>query len=331
MLGKNVIGATYIGIVAAAFALGAPAAADVLADHDNGPFTGIFGLPNSTEGSNLLTVGQYEFSVSSVVASHNIDEMVGIEGLALDGETSRLGVTYRYGVNEKLEIAVEVPYVWHQSGGLDSIIDSWHSFFGLPDGPRAVRARDQLQFLYVNDGNAIVNLTENSAGVGDVSILAGWSLSANSALRFRVKLPTGNGDRLLGSGGTDISVGLAGDKDSLWGNSRVNGFYRASVVFVGEPDLLRDRYKDFVGQLSAGVGFSITPSIELRAQAKIRSALYDSRIENLGDVAASLTFGGDFKLSDRISLSLAVGEDIKPDSAPDVSFLLGFRYQNTTR
>lgn len=58
----------------------------------------------------------------------------------------------------------------------------------------------------------------------------------------------------------------------------------------------------------------------------IRSAVYDSETESLGAASVSLTFGTDFHLSDRYRLVLSVGEDVRPDSAPDVSFQIALRY-----
>jgi hypothetical protein len=49
-------------------------------------------------------------------------------------------------------------------------------------------------------------------------------------LRLGLKLPTGDSDALLGSGSTDLSVGLAGDVSRLWNVDALNGFYRLSVL-----------------------------------------------------------------------------------------------------
>ena len=58
----------------------------------------------------------------------------------------------------------------------------------------------------------------------------------------------------------------------------------------------------------------------------MRSAVYDSAIAAMGEVSATLSVGASFRLSERYQLALAVGEDVKPDSAPDVSFQVGLRY-----
>jgi len=305
-------------------------AADVLPDHDNSPLTGIFGFPESTEGSEIAGRGQHTWDTSFILASHNIDDTRGGEDLRLDGETTRLAFTYRYGLSDKVDIGIEVPYVWHQAGNLDSFVDSWHDFLRFPGGgARANREQNQLEFFYADAQTTLVNMSNDADGVSDIRLLAGWQLSKserrNTALRFSIKLPTGDSDELLGSGGTDISLGLASDAVGIWGNEKLSGFYRANITYLGEPDRLADRYKKLVGQLSFGFGYHLHRNVDLRLQSRMRSAVYDSDIENLGATSVSLTFGSVFRLSDRYRLVLSVSEDVKVGSAPDVSFQITLR------
>lgn len=306
-------------------------AADVLPDHDNGILTGIFGFPESTEGSEILDRRQLGWDTSFILASHNIDETRNGEELRLDGETSRLAFTYRFGFSDKLEFGIEVPYLWHRSGNLDSVVDRWHDLlFFSGGGARATREQDQLELFYADSQASLVDVTNDASGISDIRLLAGWQLSQTesrkTALRLSIKLPTGDSDKLLGSGGSDISIGLAGDVVGFWGKEKLSSFYRVNVTYLGEPDRLADRYKDFVGQLSFGLGYQLRRNVDLKLQSRMRSAVYDSEIDNLGATSVSLTFGADFRVSNRYRLVLSVGEDVKPGSAPDVSFQIALRY-----
>jgi len=306
-------------------------AADVLPDHDNGPLTGIFGFPQSTEGGEIAALGQHAWDTSFVIASHNIDETRGSENLRLDGETTRLAFTYRRGISDKVDIGIEVPYLWHQAGNLDSFVDNWHDFLLFTGGgARANREQDQLEFFYTDSPATLVNISNDADGISDIRVFAGWQLSKSerrsTALRFNIKLPTGDSDKLLGSGGTDISLGLASDVVGIWGHEKLNGFYRANITYLGEPDRLSDRYNRLVGQLSFGFGYHLHRNVDLRLQSRIRSAVYDSDTENLGTTSVSLTFGADFRVSDRYRLVFSVGEDVKVGASPDVSFQITLRY-----
>ena len=304
--------------------------ADALPDHDNGPLTGIFGFPESTEGGEITARDQYDWGPSLIIASHNIDETSGGETFRLDGETTRLAFTYRHGLSDKFDIGIEVPYIWHKPGNLDSLIDAWHDFFGLPDGPRNTREQDQLEFFHADSQATLIDVTDDANGIGDIRLLAGWQLSKtevrSTALQIGIKLPSGESDELLGSGGTDVSIGLASDTADLWGQAKLSGFYRLNVTYLGEPEQLADRYNDFVGQLSFGLSYQVHRNVGLGVQSRIRSAVYDSRIENLGKTSAILTFGAEFHVSNRYRLAVSVGEDVQPNSAPDVSFQIALRY-----
>lgn len=308
----------------------AATAAEPLPDPDNGALSGTFYFPDSTEGVSLAPKSRDVISMFAITSSHSTNEDNGEEMLTLDGETTRVELRYRYGLGERLEIGLRLPYVWHESGSLDPFVEDWHQAFGLPLGSRVRRENNQLEFSYEDASGTQLNYQHNSNGIGDLRLIAGWRLTEGpnhrSALRFGLKLPTGDSDDLHGSGGTDFSIGIAGDWRQLFGYERLNGFYRAHVNFLGEPDLLADRYNEIIGQFSMGAGFQLTNSIELRLQAMARSATYDSRIEILGQDAAWITFGGNIRLSENFKLSLAVTEDLNVRSAPDISFLVALRY-----
>ena len=304
---------------------------DVLHDHDNGPLTGYFGTPDSTEGSILLNPGASRWGTMVMTANHSIGDERTNESIILDGETTRLEMTYRRGVKPGLEVGIELPYVWHESGGLDPLVDKWHDWFGLSGGFRDTRPQDELEFLYSDEVGTQIDFRQNSRGMGDVRLFAGWQFRSDTshtmALRLGVKLPTGDSDKLVGSGGTDVSLGVAGDVTDLFGVAGLDAYYRANAIFVGEPDLLADRYNDFVGHLAFGLGYYLGDKVELRLQTAIRGALYDSDIETLGDSSTTLTFGGNIHLSPKYMLSIGVSEDIKVKSAPDVAFQLALHYQ----
>jgi hypothetical protein len=315
--------------------LATAAMADALPDHDNGPLTGIFGLPDSREDSDVLARHQHAWDLSVATSSHNIDETAADEILRLDGETTRLAIRYQRGLTDNLDIGIEVPYLWHESGNLDSIIEGWHSLFGFPNGARDIRQRDRLDFFYQDSRANTLAQTQNTNGFGDVRFLARWQKTHtetySSAIQFGVKLPTGDSDNWLGSGGTDISIGLTGDASGLWSRDNLSGFYRLNITYLGEPDWLADRYNDFVGQLSVGLGLQVHRNLELSMQSRIRSPIYDSDIESLGATSVSLTFGANVRIVPRYRLVFSVGEDARPGSAPDVSFQIALVFAGTIR
>ena len=322
--------ASKVCAVAVILLIGSPVAADALHDHDNGPLTGFIGIPDSTEGSRLLDAGRSSWQSYVMTSSHSLTDTRLGETVLLDGETTRLELIYRRGLTSNWEIGVELPYLWHESGGLDSLVDSWHGLFGLPEGNRRARPRDELAFLYSDPSGTRVNFRHNANGIGDVRLLAAYRLHSGDrygmALRFGLKLPTGDSENLLGSGSADFSLGLAGDADTLFGVAGLSGFYRINAILVGEPELLSDRYEELLGHAAIGLGYELNNRVELRVQGALRSTAYDSSVEVLGDPSGTITFGGHIRLSDRFRATIAVSEDVKVKSAPDVSFQLGLQY-----
>lgn len=309
-----------------------PAAfADVLRDHDNGPLTGIFGIPDSTEGADLLRAGEHAWDLSVTHASHSMDESRATESLYFDGETSRVELRLRVGIGTRMEVGVELPYIQHQAGHLDSFIDSWHNLLGLPKGHRPDREQDVLDFRYADTTGLAIDVNSSSKGIGDARLFAGWRLFSTErhqlALRFGAKFPTGDSSKLHGSGGTDLSLGLAGDVMSLFGISNLTGFYRMHAIHIGKPDLLTERYEEWASFFSTGVGLQVSDRIELRLQGASRSALYQSDIRSLGGSATTVTFGGNIRISDKFELSLGVSEDADAETAPDVAFQIALRYR----
>lgn len=309
-------------------AFGGTTAADALHDRDNGPLTGIFGLPDSRDGGRLARPGEQEWEISLATSSHSVRDEHNEESVLLDGETSRFVLRFRRGVGGRLELGFEVPWLMHESGNLDSFIDGWHGIFGLPDGIRDERPRDRLEFRYFDTGR-LLQLDSNSRGLGDVRLTAGWQLSASddaaTALRFGLKLPTGDSERLLGSGGTDVSIGIAGQKKGLGGLGKIDGFWSAHAVWLGPHDLDIRRSNEVVGQFSAGIGYALNGRTSVLVQTMVRTPVYDSGVSPAGDVAAALTMGFHIRLSAHYSLALAVGEDIHPESMPDVTFRVSLR------
>ncbi|MEM7432082.1 MAG: DUF3187 family protein [Pseudomonadota bacterium] len=310
---------------------GNSAAADVLFDDDNGPLTGIFGVPDASEGAVFLAPAKSEWSLMTMMASHVTDDDRGDETLVFDGETTRVELRYRRGVSEKLEVGVAVPFVWHESGSFDSAIDNWHDIFGLGGGSRPNRPDDVLEFRYGVAGNTVFDFRSNANGLGDVRLFAGWQLRSDArhplALRASVKLPTGDSDDFLGSGGTDVSIGIAGHVQEFYGVDGLSAFYRGNAVYLGEPDRLANQHRSFVGHIAAGLSYAFNDRFNVSTQLWARSAMYDSNIEILGEPAVALTIGATYRWSPQYAVTFGFSEDLKVGSVPDVAFQLGLRYQ----
>ena len=309
---------------------GTTALAEPLPEADLSPLISTLGLARAEDGAWLPAAGETYWRLTSSTASHSSQNADGSEMSLFDGETTRSSLAAEWGVHERYSVGIEVPYLWHESGGLDSFVTRWHNWFGFPNNLRDLVADDRIDFRYADAGTLLLDNQRNQRGIGDIRLTAGWQWQRDArmakALRIAVKLPTGDPRRLTGSGGTDIALGLVADYRALGGNPRWSSFYRAHAILVGKPDRLGERARRLIGQVSGGVSFRAWERLTLSAQATLRSQAYDSDLRLLGDPAMLLNVGGTIRLAERLRLAIAVGEDVRVDTAPDVTIALSLRY-----
>jgi hypothetical protein len=308
----------------------ATASSAALPDRDLSPLIATMGLPRADEGAQLAPAGRLRWRSSIATASHAVQDTHGAETMLFDGETTRLAIAFDYGLTDRLQLGIELPYLLHESGGLDTLVETWHDLFGLPNGLRDFVAQDQLDIRYRDAGIDRLDVQSNQRGLGDLRLLAAWQLRsdarAKTAARLSLQLPTGDSDRLTGSGAATLSLGIASDREQLFGEPAWSSFYRAHIVLRDRPDQLPERARRVVGLLAGGISLRVHPRTELTVQSTLRSAAYDSGLRLLGSTALQLSVGGTIDLSDTLRLAIAVGEDVRVKTAPDVSFAVALHF-----
>ncbi|MEH6570244.1 MAG: DUF3187 family protein, partial [Halioglobus sp.] len=132
------------------------------------PVSGLFGLPSQrsafTTGS-----GSFAAAVHSSVANHYVEDSNDVESLNIDGETLRFALEARLGIAENWDIQVEIPWLDHSGGNLDSIIDSWHDLWGMSDGGRPDVDQDLLDYRYQAPGASFA-FEDDASGLGDITV-----------------------------------------------------------------------------------------------------------------------------------------------------------------
>ncbi len=111
------------------------------------PVAGLFGLP-SQRNADIGAAGSFDLAAHTSIASHYVAEVRGQEALNLDGETLRVALEMRYALADNWDLQLEVPWLDHSGGNLDSLIDNWHDFWGMPDGGRSDAPQDVLDYRY---------------------------------------------------------------------------------------------------------------------------------------------------------------------------------------
>jgi uncharacterized protein DUF3187 len=283
------------------------------------PFALIFGLPLASSAK-LLQSNQSRW-ISSLNISNTINSQAkNNESLFIDVETLNINFIYDYGLKENWMLRVQLPYITHSGGFLDSAIDGYHQALGLPEDIRPDFPRDQIDINLSQNNTSLVNMNSRQSAVGDISIQMAWQAqqSSQGAVSYwlSLKLPSGDADKLTGSGGTDLAAWSAMNyrlNDTRW------LYAQAGLLYMSDSDLFASIQNNWAVFGNAGIKFQPWEKIELKTQLDAHSAFYDSNLEFL-DHVLQLTFGGSYLINKSHKLDFAVVEDIKNGASPDVNF-----------
>ncbi len=297
------------------------------------PFTQIFGRPEFFAGW-MADPGVAQTRGALSVVSFSEIEQVGGTTLELDGEAYHLDLSYQRVFAPRIEIGARLPVLHHTGGWMDGPLTDWHDLLGVPNGKRDLQPRDALR-LYFDDGlGERVLVDDAGSGIGDLQLWTRYQLSSPGAgrqlaLHGGIKVPTGNPDRLTGSGAFDLSIG-AGLSDPLTLRAiRTTLSANVGVIWLGTGDVLPAYQKD--SALFAGVQAAVRLNRKLSLIAGVQgtSAYYDSDIGAIGDETVQLIFGGHYRFDSGWQVRMGIVEDglsrVMPDFAVhlDISRRLG--------
>lgn len=285
------------------------------------PFLQIYGLP-TFQSADLAETGHPTWGLSLDLANHADFGETDIENFNIDGETYFLTLSLRRRVTDWLELGFDVPFVSHQDGFMDDMIEGWHDTFGMSNTKRRGPS-NEMSFLYQRNGEDIYRLESSASGLGDIQLTAAiplreegdgpWRISVRSSL----KLPTGDANKLLGSGGTDLAVGLYATRTgSMFDRPLVlNGF--AGGLALSDGDLLPDLQRDAVAYGGAAATWHWNEWFSLAAQLYGQTPYYDSDVEELGGSSMQLAVGAMFRTRGNSLFRIAVVEDVSANTTTD--------------
>lgn len=289
------------------------------------PLVAIYGLP-SAGSAMVLAPGQLSAEMRADIASNFARSSGADEKILLDGETYRFIYCLRRGVNENFEIGLELPFVMHRQGFLDSFIIGWHDTFGFPQGGRDRAPRKRLVYNYQKNGQTFLLLDQESAGFGDLRLTSAWrpkGLEKKAlALRASLKFPTGDENRLHGSGSTDFALWLNGSE--AFRQDSLVLFGAVGTLLMSDGEVLTDQQRNVVGFATLGGGWRALPWLAFKTQVDAHSPIYHSDLRELSG-SMQLSVGGTLKLKSGSELDVGVVEDLVVRSAPDVVFHFAVR------
>ncbi|MEM6640878.1 MAG: DUF3187 family protein [Pseudomonadota bacterium] len=297
-----------------------PVCADPVSAVDRYPLARLFAPPpatvadfNATPRSFVADVDWGTFATLSTGAT---------ERLTFDGEFVALTGRWLWQA-DGWRLGLDIPLVYQSGGLLDRLIDDFHQVFDLPEGDRPALPLDALRIRYEDANGVRFDMQNTGWALGEAHVHIGRSLTASStratAWRAHFKLPTGNVNRLLGSGTFGAGLewnGLA--RSSLWGRA-VTWFAGAGAQWHDGSEILPDRFERWAAFGHAGMRIALRPALSAVVQLDAHSSYFQSDLDGLGP-GYSITFGGRWERASGDAFEFTVFEDIVPRSTPDVVF-----------
>ena len=290
------------------------------------PVAGLLGLPSQRDAG-TGPAGTLNVALHTSVANNYVSELRGEEAVNLDGETLRFALELRYALSDNWDLQLELPWLDHSGGSLDSLIDNWHDFWGMPDGGRSDVPRDLLDIRYA--GNGAFSLQDDASGLGDATLSLGYQVYRDggsvASLVAGYKFATGDEDDFLGSGAGDAYLALRFSGDHL-SNLPLRWHGQLGYLRAGQSDLVGPAQERDLWFAGLSVDWIIAERWSLLAQVDGHAAPMDSGLTAPGEDAIMLTLGARWRFSRRWALEFSVVEDVQVETAPDVTFQASLRY-----
>ena len=239
----------------------------------------------------------------------------------VDAETVDLRLRGEVAFGERWSVMAELP--WRSTGGgsLDGAIESWHDFWGLPEGDRKNMPQDRYLIEAQVDGQPVLLYDDDASGIADIPLRLGYQLLADerSAVSawLSVDLPTGDADDLLGSGATDVVASVAAQSQvaESW-----QLFGQFDVAWLGDGDILPTYQQSWVVAGLAGVTWNAWRALDLTVQLYANSQVFDIPVAGLSGDAVVLGFGGTWRTEHGWRLDIGMNEDVQVEASPDATF-----------
>ena len=263
----------------------------------------------------------------------DFDELIarkpGKDQYFLDMETSRISFLFVYGLTDDLQVDVEIPYLSFGGGFQDGLIENFHDTFGLGQDGRESFHQNDTTFALFLDGNKLFRSSFAYAGVGDVVVSAklpiygGGKFAPMLGVRLSLKLPTGDPDRLLGSGNVDYGFNFT-SSFAFDGSSLHTNF---GAVFPGGWDLVPGLKPDPIYSVLVAWEFVPhgNPDISYLVQDLVQTPTFGSSTDTeLSEVLHEISLGMKVDLTKNLRVTLALTENHKTlNNSPDIGFHVG--------
>lgn len=300
-----------------------------IAINDRSSFSRLQGLPVPLD-ARLVAAGETKQSIQYEWTSQFALDETRNGATLIDGETQELHGYFRRGVADRFEMTVDIPIISQSGGSLDSFVENWHQWFGLPNGGREQFAQDQLRYSIVTD-DFVFDYREPSTGLGDigVGIRYQWYNSTDSALSssIRLELPTGDIDKMTGSDSLDVAAGVEYSNSAWLRRFRTDLYASAGFVWFGDSEVLAQKSEATAWYGHISTATRVWFDWRLRLQLQSHSTMFDLPTTPFERPALQGALSLQMPITKSYHLELGMTEDLITKVTPDFTWLVAVKWQ----
>ncbi len=245
----------------------------------------------------------------------------------VDGELYRTAIAVRRGLGKGVQLELVLPILSFQGGVLDSVVEDFHKTFGFDQVGRKGAPKDSFVIFSGSQKGEFFTDEDPGQAIGDLVLGAKFALATGPRLpRYRfaletlVKLPTGDREPLLSSGGTDLGTQV------LLTRYYTKSCLHASVglLYLEESKKLRTD-SQFLPTAMVAWELGLGPAMSALAQLTVsESPFRDLDLAELAQATSQVTLGFKKVVWTKRVLFVGVTENVSTfNSSPDIGFHVG--------
>ena len=288
-------------------------------------------LTPEPDSPRLIEKGRFMTSLSVDYTSIYIDETNREWSVLMDMEMTVIDMSLTYGITERLNIRLSLPWISQNDGFLDGPLETYHDFFGFPNYGRENGPANEFGYhVSVDDEDWFdaqsggLHLGESVVSVKMRLINAGCHQGLSSSLLAALKLPTGDENHGFGSGRFDQSL-------VLLNQYRISPFIlylNPGIVLISDPETHgADIRVDDMMTLLAGIEYKASETLSLMGQFNfVTSPFQHTGIDQMDQDSLELALGFAVSMSHDMIFEFAFSEDLTR-TAPDFTVHGALRYE----
>ena len=245
------------------------------------------------------------------------------DSFVVDDETRYLDLKASYVPIKDLEISFSLPVLWRGGGVLDSFIEDWHDFFGLPGGNRDTAVDDSFSYSAFEDNGETFLITRDGYSLGTASLGAKYLLTPGTknapawALTFDLGLPTARDS--FGQENLDFIAGLIGS----YNYSRFSFYWGGAYSLFLDDEIAGVNFEKHHAEGFLSIEYRILDSLAFVLSTYAHSNLIDNLDEH-SSFGIYNDFAFIYRATEAMLLELLLRENPGGgDGTSDVTFGLG--------